>query len=247
VQERANLAIFQRQDLRQHFDEGYFAAKSVVEVGELHAYGAGANDYQRLRHLLQEHGLGAAQHPGLIKRQVWQRPRPRPGGQDDVRRAHCCHRFPGRILHRHHARPGKLPAPSMHLNLVFAQQKLDALLQTLGHLTAPPDDLAKVNPQIITQQAKLCPTLHQMVEFGIAQQRFARNAPPVETDATQGIALHQRDLHPQLGRPDCRHIATRAATNHNEITRVLCRCHTSPSSSLWCTIWPLIVAHFGRP
>src|SRR5712671_1207863 len=58
AREGGNLGVLDRQDLRQHFDDGHFRAHGAVERRELDADRAGADDQQRLRHPIGVHRLG---------------------------------------------------------------------------------------------------------------------------------------------------------------------------------------------
>ena len=52
-----DLRVFDRQDLRQELDHGHLGAQRAIERGELDADRAGADDEQRLRHLVRHHRL----------------------------------------------------------------------------------------------------------------------------------------------------------------------------------------------
>ena len=52
----------------------------------------------------------------------------------------------------------------------------------------------------------------------IVEERLGRDAPDVETSAAQGVVLlHAHRLHAQLRRLDRRHIAARAAADHDKV------------------------------
>jgi hypothetical protein len=67
-----------------------------------------------------------------------------------------------------------------------------------------------------------------VIEFCIAQQCFGGYTAPVQTDAAQGIALDQRDVHSQLRRAYGGDIPSGSPTYHNQITRMLRLRHASP-------------------
>ena len=70
--------------------------------------------------------------------------------------------------------------------------------------------------------------LHEVIDFCIAQQRFGWDTTPIQADPPQGIALHQRHLHAELGRPNRRHVSSGTSTEDDQITCVLGLCHVLP-------------------
>ncbi|MFT4547296.1 MAG: hypothetical protein ACI9MB_001242, partial [Verrucomicrobiales bacterium] len=59
--------------------------------------------------------------------------------------------------------------------------------------------------------------LHDLVELGVAQQGFGRDAAPVEAGATGTVHLDTGDFFPELGGADCPDISCRATTDDDEI------------------------------
>src|SRR6476619_771420 len=59
-----------------------------------------------------------------------------------------------------------------------------------------------------------------MVDLGGAEQRLGRDAAPVEADAAKLLALHDRDLEPELRGADRGNIAAGARTEDDEIVAV---------------------------
>jgi hypothetical protein len=57
-------------------------------------------------------------------------------------------------------------------------------------------------------------------DFRRAQQRFRRDAAPVQTDAAQMLALDNRGLQAQLRRADRGHIPARPGTDDDDIKAV---------------------------
>ena len=56
-----------------------------------------------------------------------------------------------------------------------------------------------------------------MAQFSRPQQRLGRDTAPIEANAAKVFAFHNTGLHAKLGRANSRHIATRAAANHDDI------------------------------
>ena len=79
-----DLLVLDGQDLRQDLDHRHLGAHRPVERGELDADRAGADDEQRLRHLLRHHRLEIGPDQLLVRLDAGQRPRPRAGRDDDV-------------------------------------------------------------------------------------------------------------------------------------------------------------------
>ena len=112
---------------------------------------------------------------------------------------------------------GELAVPVNDLDLVLLQQMRHAARQPPGNPARPFDDGRRVKRNVFRRQAIVLGVLHQMIDLGRPQQRLGRDAAPVETDAAQMLALDNRRLHPQLRRPDRRHIAARAPAHDNQI------------------------------
>jgi hypothetical protein len=56
-----------------------------------------------------------------------------------------------------------------------------------------------------------------VIELGIFQQRFGRDAAPVEAGATSAVSLDNGDFFSELSCADCSNVARRAAANDDEI------------------------------
>ena len=54
--------IFDRDQTRQHFDDGHFAIERSIDRSKFHAYGASADNDQRFRNLLQAQNLDVGQN-----------------------------------------------------------------------------------------------------------------------------------------------------------------------------------------
>ena len=80
-------------------------------------------------------------------------------------------------------------------------------------------EVEKVKADLANLDAKFAGVLDLMVEFGGAQQRLGRDASPVETDASQLIALHHGDRFAQLTGAYGRRITTGARPNDDQVKR----------------------------
>ncbi len=79
---RGNFGVFNRQDLRQHFDDRHFGAERAIKRCELDANSARADDEQRSRNPRRRHGLKIRPNKPLIWLDAGQDPRARPGNDD---------------------------------------------------------------------------------------------------------------------------------------------------------------------
>ena len=80
----ADLVVLDGQDARGHFDEGHLGAEGVVNVGELDADRARADDDHFLRLLGEDHRLLGADDAIAIERQAGQAAGFAAGGDEDV-------------------------------------------------------------------------------------------------------------------------------------------------------------------
>ena len=116
--------------------------------------------------------------------------------------------------------PGDRAIPLDHRNLVLLHQPLHAGVQLPRDLPRPVDDLAQVERGLLHAQPVSGGMGHIMIDLAGPQQRLGRDAPPVEADAAQFLALDDRHLQPELAGPDRRHIAAGARAQDDEIVSV---------------------------
>ncbi len=98
---------------------------------------------------------------------------------------------------------------------------LHSTRQLCRHLARALNDLRQINVEAGYRQAKVTGMADEMSHFGGSQQRLGRDTAPIETDATQMLALNQRRLQPQLCRANGSHIATRPTTHDDQIKSIL--------------------------
>ena len=84
AREGGDLGIFRRQDLRQNLDNRHVSAQRAVERGEFDADRARADDEQRLRHAVRNHGLEIGPDEFLVRLDTGKDARARAGRDDDV-------------------------------------------------------------------------------------------------------------------------------------------------------------------
>ncbi len=81
-----DFGVLQRQNLVEHLDDRHFGAVGAVDIAELHADGAGADDDQLLRHVLEHDGVAILDDALAVDLRAGQAARPRAGGDDEVGR-----------------------------------------------------------------------------------------------------------------------------------------------------------------
>ena len=59
----ADVSVFRGQQRRQELDQGHLGAVAVVDAGELGSHGAGTDDDDRCRHLVEVDGVVAVDDP----------------------------------------------------------------------------------------------------------------------------------------------------------------------------------------
>src|SRR3546814_5021864 len=82
------------------------------------------------------------------------------------------------------------------------------------------NDLIKIEGRLFHRQAVFFGLLHIMIYFARAKQRLRRDAPPVQADAAQILALNNRSLQSELTRTDRRDIASRSRAKDDKVESV---------------------------
>ena len=104
------------------------------------------------------------------------------------------------------------------VDLVLLEQELDAAGEPVGDRATAPDDLLPVVVEIVELEPELvCLVLHELVELGVAQQGFGRDAAPVEAGAAGAFHLDAGDFFPELGSADRADVAGWTTTDDNQI------------------------------
>ena len=215
----ADLVVLDGQDTVHHFQHCHFGAKTVEEIRELDADGAGTENQHPFRLLGQDHRLTAADDGGAVEGQVRQRTGEGAGGN---------HHFAGfqrgflavRCLADDVLGVLQGTIAADVVNLVLLEQKLDAARELVGHAAAATDDLVPVEAQVVELHPEFgCPFVHQVKQFGVAKEGLRGDATPVQASAAGAFLFNARDLFAQLRRADGGDVARRAATDHNQVIR----------------------------
>ncbi len=220
ARESGDLFVFDRQDAVEHLDDGHLGAHVTVEAGEFHADRAGADDQKRFRDRLGDHRFLVGPYQLAVGFEPGQRAGPRAGRQHDMRRGEIGHGF-AVLRDGNFAFTGEPGFAIEHGDLVLAHQMRDAVRQLLGDRTRAGDDLLRIIGDVFRREAELVEMMQQVINLGGAQQRFGRDAAPVEADAAELVALDQRRLHAELRGADCRDIAARTAADHDQVKGIL--------------------------
>ena len=74
-----------------------------------------------------------------------------------------------------------------------------------------------VEADLLGRQAVVLGVLQVVEDLGRAQQRLGRDAAPVEADAAQVVALHDRRLEAELGGADGRDVAAGPGADDDDV------------------------------
>ena len=102
-------------------------------------------------------------------------------------------------LHHDSARRLQCGLAPDHRDFVLAHQEADAVVEPLCHDARALDDRRGIVGDLLGGYPVVLGMLQITVDLGRAQQRLGRNAAPVEADAAEIIALHDRGLEAELG------------------------------------------------
>jgi hypothetical protein len=102
------------------------------------------------------------------------------------------------------------PLSHVHRDLVLLHQVRDALIELLGDAARALHHRGEVGADALRGEAIVLRMLHVVEDLGRTQQRLGRDAPPVEADAAQQLALHDCGLEAELRRADRGDIAAGA-------------------------------------
>ena len=141
------------------------------------------------------------------------------------------------------------------VNSVFAEQERDAAGHAVHDLAAALHCYRIVGAEVVESEAELVGAPNVGHDFGVFQQSFGGDAPPVEANAAEGFPFDDAGFEAQLTGSDGSHIATRPAADYCYIKPCI-GCHQTdqPTSlaqpancqSRWqdwgCAYWRIIAA-----
>ena len=105
-------------------------------------------------------------------------------------------------------------SPQMTSTLFFFMQEADAAVELRRDAARALHDGARYRSRTsLARQAVILGVLHVVEDLGRAQQRLGRDAAPVEADAAEMLALHDRRLEAELRRADRGDVAAGAGAD----------------------------------
>jgi len=212
-----DIRIFDREDVGQHFDHGDFRAERVEEVGEFDADGAGADDDDFLGLLGQDHGLFAADDAFAVKRKAGHFARDNSGGDEDFRGG-VGGLFAFGVGDFDHAAFGNGGGAADVIDFVLFEEHFDAAGKFVGHAAAAADDFGPIEGKFVEGHAEVAGVFgHQLVKLGIAEERFGRDAAPVEAGAASAFHFNAGHFFAELRGADRADISGGSAADHDEI------------------------------
>src|SRR6516165_7783448 len=242
-----DLGILNRQDLGQHLDYCHLRAEGAVERSEFDTDRARANNEQRFRYPIRHHGFKIGPHQFLVGLHARQYARPRAGRDDDVLglistgAERAFGRFAVAGVYSDFAERVDQGLAPDHGNLVFLHEKADAVVEPLGDGARALDDSAGVVGDLTGRQSVIVGMLQIVQNLSRAQERFGRDATPVEANAAEIITLDNGRLEPKLRGPDGSDVASGSRTDddnvvagisHSFLAKTQLRCTLSSISAI---------------
>src|SRR6185437_1839587 len=190
VRELGDFFVFDREHAVEYFHHRHVASQRAIEAGELDADGAGAHNQQRFRESVGDHGFAISPDQLAVRLQSGERAGARAGGEHDV--------LGGDLFRLAVLGDGDLACTGEFgfavddLDLVLLHQEGDAVGKLVGDLARTVHDLRQIEFEIVGAETEFVQAMHQVPDFRGAQQRFRRDAAPVEADAAELFAFDNR-------------------------------------------------------
>ena len=185
------LVLF-REDAREALHERDLRPVGVVEIGELHADGAAADDEASPGEVFRDDRLAGREDNTAVNGDAIQQGWPRARGDDDVFRADEC------AVHSDTGGPRDGGIPRYEVHPVLAEQRRGAFGEAVDDPTAAGESLCVIRTNLADVDAECRSVPHGVEDFCIAQQTLRRDAAPVQTDSSQGLALDAGCLETKL-------------------------------------------------
>jgi len=144
------------------------------------------------------------------------KPRPRAGSQDDVRRFERLHA----VLRgdRDGSGGGEPSRAPQHVNGMALHEEFHALDQARGDFAAALDGGGVVQGHILRREAEfLAAAGDQAGDFGVTQERLGGDTAPIQAHAAQMLTLHHSGLQAQLRGADRGHVAAGASAEDHHV------------------------------
>ena len=211
-----DFLVFHRHNAVHILHHGHFCADGVVEVGELHADGAGTDDHHFLWLLLQGHGFAVADDLFAVLRHGREFTRSCARGDDDVVGFED---GLGAVGGRHFELLAgqQLAVAHDHIDVVLLHEERDAFAHAVCHASAALDHAAEVGLGGSHTDAVVLCVFDVLKHVGALQQRLCGDAPPVQANAAKRLALHDCGFQTQLRCADGGHISAGSASKNNHV------------------------------
>ena len=211
-----DVGVLQRDQAREHLDQGHLGAAAPIERGELDADGAGAEHDGGGRRPVELERLVAGEHDPSVRRDAGQLLRPRAGREDHGARLD----IDGiAVCGRDRQPPRALEAATSvdHCHLVLAQQELDALVELRDHLVAAPSGDRVVEPHVRRGDAEGVGVAKLIEQRRALEERLRGDAPAMQARAPDLVLFDEHRPQTELRRPDRRGIAPHPATEDGDV------------------------------
>lgn len=194
----ADFIVLDGEDAGGHFDECDLGAEGVVDVGELDADGAGADDDHFLGLLGEDHGLLGADDGGAVEGEVGEAAGFAAGGDEDVLGfvegaaavvaddADFSGAFDG-------------AEAADVVDFVFLEEEFDAAGEAVGDFARAADDGGPVVGDAFDFEAELGGAVGEgVVEFGVFEESLGGEASPVEAGSAGAVGFDAGDFFTEL-------------------------------------------------
>jgi hypothetical protein len=232
VGDLGDVVVLDGEDAIEHLDHGDLRAERVVEVGELHADRPRADDEHALGLGLQVHRVGGVDDRLAVAGGEGQLLRSGAGADEDLvggdRLGHVA-AGPGVVVAGGRAdfkaagAGGRRAGHDLRvtldvIDLVLLEEEGDAVVERARDLPAAADHLVPVDGDVLRLDAPLLTVGDRLgVQLGIVEQRLRGDAPPVQADAAELVALDACRLHAELRAANGADVAGGAAANDDKV------------------------------
>jgi len=221
LQSRAELAVHARDDMVEHLDDGHCGAEPLPHRAELEPDITAADDDEPARDAAERQGAGRRDNPLLVDFDARQRSAFRAGRDDDRGRLDI---LPSTVRagDDNPPRPRNLPPALEPIDLVLAEQKLDASGQGRHDLVFAAHHRREVECRLADPDPVLGELASGFGEFmGGLQQRLRRDAADVEAGPAEAdAALDASRCEPELGGSDRRDVTPRTGPYDDDVVTI---------------------------
>ena len=212
-----DFGILHRKDIGHHFHHRDLRAEGVVEIGELNADGARADDDHALRLRIEQHRFLAANHRLSVEWQAGQRAAEDAGGDQNLWRG-VRFLLSIRAFHLHGTSLFERRLAAEVIDLVLLEEILHAGGAFVGDHAGALDDLAPVEAEAVELESEFLGAMaHQVIKLGIAQQDLGGDAAPIIAGAARPVFLHAGHFFAELRGADGADITRGSAADDDEI------------------------------